>query len=386
MALGLLALAGPFAWAQPSFGPGARPAVENAAPVAAQNRQVAATDWQPARTWVLAVGVLHWQGNSFASFPQEGRRDVELVDCFLAAGVPREQVVFLRDEEATQANIDQSLRSQFANTRQGDLLVVYFAGHGTRTLDDAGYFANYDATSGNVATMWSVSSLVDNIEANFQGSRALLMADCCHSGGLAVAVDRQDRRVEYACLGSASVRSASTGRWTFTECLLAGLRGEGRVDGNRDGSISIQEWGEFCQREMAFTEEQMMSFHTTREFGKDFVLAQDAAPPVEGVGRHVWALWEGQWYKAEVLKKNGDQAFIHYVGFGDSWDEWIGPTRMRAFAPKSIKTGTAVSILWKNRRYPGTILGGWYGLHRVHYDGYGAEWDEWVSPDRLRVK
>jgi len=39
--------------------------------------------------------------------------------------------------------------------------------------------------------------------------------------------------------------------------------------------------------------------------------------------------WHGTWYAAEVMQTNGDRYFIHYTGFANSWDEWVGPDRIR---------------------------------------------------------
>ena len=41
--------------------------------------------------------------------------------------------------------------------------------------------------------------------------------------------------------------------------------------------------------------------------------------------------WKGSWYKATVLKSNDSktQHYIHYDGWSDSWNEWVGTGRMR---------------------------------------------------------
>ena len=39
--------------------------------------------------------------------------------------------------------------------------------------------------------------------------------------------------------------------------------------------------------------------------------------------------WKEQWFPAVVLKKDGDKSLIHYVGFGDEWDEWVTAERVR---------------------------------------------------------
>ena len=39
--------------------------------------------------------------------------------------------------------------------------------------------------------------------------------------------------------------------------------------------------------------------------------------------------WRGTWYDAKVLKKKPGYWYIHYVDYDDSWDEWVGPDRIR---------------------------------------------------------
>jgi WD40 repeat protein len=51
---------------------------------------------------------------------------------------------------------------------------------------------------------------------------------------------------------------------------------------------------------------------------------------------------------------------------------------------QTYKTGDKVSIEWKGSWYPGKILEANNGVYKVSYDGYGAEWNEFVSKDRLK--
>jgi hypothetical protein len=39
--------------------------------------------------------------------------------------------------------------------------------------------------------------------------------------------------------------------------------------------------------------------------------------------------WQGQWYPATVLKTEGGRYSIHYLGYDDSWDEWVTRERIR---------------------------------------------------------
>jgi len=59
--------------------------------------------------------------------------------------------------------------------------------------------------------------------------------------------------------------------------------------------------------------------------------------------------------------------------------------RISAVAYAAYYQGEQVYILWNGNWYPGEILAVYNGrgTYKVHYDGYGSEWDEEVGPDRL---
>jgi len=47
--------------------------------------------------------------------------------------------------------------------------------------------------------------------------------------------------------------------------------------------------------------------------------------------------WKGNWWPATVLKKDGEKTQIHYIGYGSEWDEWVTPERIR---PLNADAGT----------------------------------------------
>jgi hypothetical protein len=56
-------------------------------------------------------------------------------------------------------------------------------------------------------------------------------------------------------------------------------------------------------------------------------------------------------------------------------------------APPTLTVGAAVSVLWGERWFDGRILATYPdGRVRVHYEGYGPEWDEDVTRERLRSR
>lgn len=113
-------------------------------------------------------------------------------------------------------------------------------------------------------------------------------------------------------------------------------------------------------------------------------------PASWSVGDKVLVLWKGTWYKATVIGARPDAYRIHYTGYASSWDEWVAAGRIRSVerppAPAAEwKVGDRIEVLWKRSWYKATIIGVKPGLYRIHYTGYASSWDEWVGPGRVRA-
>src|SRR3954447_2614966 len=198
--------------------------------------------WQPPKTWVFAVGVLGWKNSDmFGSFPVKNRRDNALVDFFKKNGVPDSHIVYLQDKEATQARIDAAFSAQLKKVGPEDLLVVYYAGHGSKSDDGKDVFlASYDAGDDGVEG-WSINSIPGKINTSKCG-RVLWLIDCCYSGQAGLAIAKQTKGPAYACVTSSAASESSTAHWTFTEGLLDALRGLAYVDLNHDGTVTLEEF------------------------------------------------------------------------------------------------------------------------------------------------
>jgi hypothetical protein len=315
------------------------------------------------------------------------RRDVKFVDHFREAGVSEDHIVYLQDQAATRRRIQSSFEALLSKARPDDLLVFYFTGHGFRDRESGQvYFANYDATDGDSA--WAVRSIFGTLETHFRGKRVLLLADCCFSGGLADEARRHRGKLACACLCSAFSHNGSTGAWTFTDTLLAGLRGDPLVDFDNDRHVALDELARDAELDMAFIERQKAVFATTNQFPPKLKLAEAKGQRRPRVGERLEAQWRGSWYRAKIIEVNGGRYKIHYVDDGDSWDEWVGSDRLRPFRPPAFAAKTKVQVRWGGDKkwYPATVRQSWYGLHLVHYDKDSAEWDEWVGPGAIRSR
>ena len=343
-------------------------------------------DWQPQQTWVFVVGTLAWKHtDQFASFPQENRRDAALVRFFTEQGVPAAQMLYLQDKQATWAQINQSLAAHLAKAQKGDLLFLYYCGHGYKLDSGATCFACYDAGDKGIDG-WVAETIPATIERHFLGTRAILAADCCCSGSLTASVQAQAKRISYACFTSSSANESSTGNWTFTEGLLDGLRGEAYSDADDSFGITISELANQIIADMAFAEEQRTSFITTGAFNPNMVLAPARRKTDPRIGERVEVYTGGEWYKVRIIDADAKSGAykVHYYGWETSDDEWVKPNQMRTATVTQYTIGEAVEVKWQGDWYPAIIQGVQGNLHLIHYVHYTATWDEWVGSRRLR--
>lgn len=101
----------------------------------------------------------------------------------------------------------------------------------------------------------------------------------------------------------------------------------------------------------------------------------------------VEVLWGGTWWTAEIVEERCELTKIHYVGWDKRWDEWVEPERIREIKPRAVRTfrvGDTVDIEWQGTWWAGSIIQKRGQRFKVHYTGWGAEWDEWVTTTRLR--
>ena len=341
-------------------------------------------NWNPERTWLFVVGILEWQdADSFSPFPKQNRRDAALVEFFRSAGVPADQISYLQDHEATTPRIQRELKAQLARTRADDMLVLYFCGHGYKTDDGVPYFASYNAGVKDDLG-WLVEHIPSMITRHFVGKRALLLADCCYSGCLADAVAQHESEIAFACLTSSLSSESSTGNWTFTEGLLIGLRGLAFVDTDASNTISLGELAEQIAESMAFAEEQIVTFTTTKGFNASMVMAAARPRSDTRIGQRLEVESDGEWYRAQIIDARGDEVLVHYYGYEQSDDEWVTADRLREVVYTLYPVGSSVEVKWKRKWYPAKILDVHAGIHKIHYEDYGSDWDEWVSAKRIR--
>lgn len=349
--------------------------------VLAASASAEAPAWQPQKTWVFAVGILSYEGARLHGWPEKGRMDEVMLDAMRKRGVPEDHIVFLKNEQATLAQLRRRLAAFVRRAGPNDTLIFYYAGHGGRDYDNAArpvYLVPYDSNAS-----WQTKEVLDAIDSGFKGTRVLLTADCCHSGGLAEEAARHQGRISYGTLTSARSSATSTGNWTFTQCLADLYRGQAALDLDHDGAITFAEAAQYCDLKMAFHESQRATNAATAGFPRDFIFAK-ANGPAARVGETCEARSKGKWYKAEILAARDGKYQVTWPGWDRSYDSWVPPEDLRSAAQAPFADGTKLQIEWDGTWYAGNVVQSALGLLLVHYDGYTKADDEWVPLDRVR--
>lgn len=337
--------------------------------------------WNPTKTWVFAVGVIQFDDPSVTSWPDEGRVDADLMKTLEKRGVPSSQILFLKNQEATQEKIIRQFTPFLKRAGKDDTLLFYYAGHGSRNYRDARRpctFMTYDT-----ASRWEVDSIFATVDQHFQGRQVIYTADCCHSGVLVDGAAKQWQQA--AALTSAHVASTSTGNWTFTRCLVDMFEGDPLLDRDGSGQITFTEAAQHITGEMASVEGQYASSTTTGGFSADTVMSTAIGQHTPRMGQFIEGESKGRWWKAQVLAERDGAVFVTWPGWGKKYDEWLPLDRTRPYQPKTFAVGSAVQAEWRKRWYDARVLKVELGLHLVHYEGFSDTDNEWVRYERLRA-
>ena len=338
--------------------------------------------WDPARTWVFAVGVLQFDDRAVAGYPDKGRADAEMIGAMQKRGVPSDHIVFVKNSDATRDNLLRQLGPFLQRAGSRDTLFFYYGGHGDRDYSDPARtctFLTYDTKS-----KWTVASIFDTVQEHFPGAQAIYTAHCCHSGSLTEEAARHQGKA--GVLASAHACSKSSGNWTFTRCLTQMFEGDPVLDFDGNGEITFAEAARYIEEETAFAEGQHAAHAATGGFPADMVMARATGLHTAHAGDHVMGESHGQWWKAEVLTEKDGKFFVTWPGWARRYDEWLSPDRIRPFASTTWPVGTEVQAKWNGHWFDGKVIKTELGLHLIHYDGSPASDDEWIGMEYLRAK
>lgn len=224
------------------------------------------------KIYALVVGISTYTDENIPNL-KYAQKDAEAFSAYLktvpAGAIPAENMVVLTNEKATRANIMKALMQLLTRTRDDDMFIFYFSGHGKNgVFDNEGYFLSYDTEfeneAGTAISMFDINSRISQSAAKLKIS----YVDACHAGlfksknskGDVVdnerireafdAIIKNASEGEVVLLSSSarqqSLESETLQHGVFTYYLLKGLKGEAdkeqkNTPGYADGIVTIGE-------------------------------------------------------------------------------------------------------------------------------------------------
>jgi hypothetical protein len=223
--------------------------------------------------WAVVIGVSSYSDSRIPSLRYAAKDAQALHDWLVSPSGGRyapARVKLLTDRNATAANIKEALYTWLRQTIEEDVVVIYFAGHGSPDSPDTPqnlyllpHDTRYDAIASTGFPMWDVETALKRF---IKAKRVVVLADACHSGGVGASFDVarralgdvQPNRISSGLQNLASVGagiaviSASDdrqlsaesakfggGHGVFTHYLLEGLKG--KADYNNDSRVTLGE-------------------------------------------------------------------------------------------------------------------------------------------------
>jgi uncharacterized caspase-like protein len=223
--------------------------------------------------WAVVIGVSAYADSRIPALRYAARDAQALHDWLVSPAGGRyapSRVKLLTDRNATAAAIKEALYTWLRQTIEEDVVVIYFAGHGSPDSPDTPqnlyllpHDTRYDAIASTGFPMWDVETALKRF---IKARRVVVLADACHSGGVGATFDVarralgdvQPNRISSGLQSLASVGagiaviSASDdrqlsaesakfggGHGVFTHYLLEGLKG--KADYNSDSRVTLGE-------------------------------------------------------------------------------------------------------------------------------------------------
>jgi hypothetical protein len=142
---------------------------------------------------------------------------------------------------------------------------------------------------------------------------------------------------------------------------------------------------------MQYRENQLTFAVKTANFDDGFVFRKCGVcgidKPVDGpwkLMQYVECEWEGKWWMAQIIDIREGEWKVHYINYDESWDEWVDGSRLRKPVGLNVQPGDKVEIEWGGKWWKAEVMKVKGVFAFIHYDGYGSEWDEWVTKERIR--
>ena len=262
-------------------------------PESTRRPPVALVDIRGSEKYAVIVGVARYKDPAVPSL-RFADRDAEAVRDFLLSPegghFDPEKMMYLVNEDASLKNLRTALYTFLTQARKQDIVVIYFAGHGSPDPNDRRnlYLLPYDTEvfnmGGSAFPMWEMQDVFARV---IKAERIVTFTDACHSAGISGESFRsssesrpgaglaRDLKIEplgnnlinqylarYAGESERAVMTASDigesslegpmwggGHGVFTHFLIEGLKGKADLDG--DGTVTAGELFDYVRQQVS---------------------------------------------------------------------------------------------------------------------------------------
>lgn len=197
----------------------------------------------PGQRWAVIIGVSSYEDSRIPSLRYATRDAQVFHDWLVSPGGGRyapSNVKLLLDRNATNERIKDALFNWLKQAIEEDVVVIYFAGHGSPESPDAPqnlYLLPYNTQYDNIAVtgfpMWDIETALKRF---IKAKRVVIIADACHAAGVGQAFDiavRADRGVQINPINAGLQNLTDTGEGV---CVISASR-------DREFSQEGREWG-----------------------------------------------------------------------------------------------------------------------------------------------
>ena len=137
---------------------------------------------------ILSVGVSNYQSKDLEVLSYAAKDAQDFINAVANADVEMYSSLssqLLVNDKATRNEVMRSLRALVANVDQGDVVMLYFSGHGIKDGEEA-FYMTYDSSAEDCFTGVNFSDIRTQIRklAEEKKCHVLLFIDACHSGAM----------------------------------------------------------------------------------------------------------------------------------------------------------------------------------------------------------
>jgi hypothetical protein len=193
--------------------------------------------------WAVVIGVSEYEDSRIPGLRYAARDAQSVYDWLVSPNGGRfapSRVNLLLDRNATNENIKEALFAWLKQAIEEDLVVIYFAGHGSPESPDAlhnlyllPHNTKYNSIAASGFPMWDIETALKRF---IRAKRVVIMADACHSAGVGQAFDmatRAGRGIQINPINSGLQNLTELGKGI---CVISASRDK---ELSREGS----EWG-----------------------------------------------------------------------------------------------------------------------------------------------